>query len=228
MKISKKNLHGARILSTMVLIIFTMATLNAQIKKPIIKKPRVTEINLTMGIVTPNCIDLSTSSLIKMKVPKVQVARSKKSASASTSWEITPVRPKIRGFSIGSWYYGEYSLKTWTLISQPRIEGQNFTGWFSSWLFLQFKQTAGTEYRMKIKLLDNRSFLRGKFLYVSAEGLTGRYPIDHKDNTVNVVWKAKSSGFTPSLQIGPIEGSNPNPNNPSPKTRIQKITIDRI
>jgi len=228
MKISKKNFHGCRTLTTMAMIIFTITILNAQIKKPIIKKPKLTEINLSMGIVTPNCIDLSTASLIKMKVPKVQVAKSKKTASTITSWEITPLRPKTRGFSIGSWYYGEYSLKIWTLISQPRIEGQDFTGWFSSWLFLQFRQTAGTEYRMKIKLLDNPSFLRGKFLYVSAEGLTGRYPIDHKDNTVNVVWKAKNSGLTPSLQIGPIEGSNPNPNNPSPKTKIQKITIDKI
>ncbi len=222
------NKQYYRVFFTIIFIMILSIPLEAQIKKPIVRNTSVAVHNLNIGIVTPNCNNLSTTSLYKMKIPQVKVETVKKSAPASTSWQITPMRPKSTKLSLASWYYGEYSLEAWSLLSRPRIEGQDFTGWFSSWLFLQFQQVGGNEYRMKIKLSGNRNFFRGKYLYVSAAGYIGRYPIDHVNGEVNVVWKAKASGNTPSLQIGQIEVPNSNPNNPAPKTRIKKITIAQI
>lgn len=216
------------VLFTIILTMISSIPMEAQIKKPIVRNTQVANHNLNIGIVTPNCNNLSASSLYKMKIPKVNVESVKKRAAASSYWQITPKQPRNSRLSVASWYYGEYSLGEWSLMSRPRIEGQNFTGWFSSWLFLQFRQDAGNEYRMKIKLGGNRNFFRGKHLYVSAAGYIGRYPIDPVNGEVNVVWKARASGNTPSLQIGQIEGLNSNPNNPAPKTRIKKITIAQI
>ena len=158
-------------------------------------------------------------------MPTISVAEKLKNAKPLTTWKINPLRPKDNWLYLDYQYYGWYSPEYWTLVSRPRIEGTEITGYYGAGLFLKFRQSKDIEYRMKIKLKNAR---RGQYLHVQLHDFSGRYPVDPYDNTVTVGWTAASSTDRASLYIGQFIKENQDPRRPFTDTSIEEIIIDKI
>lgn len=211
-----------KIIKLLIPLLITIGA-NAQIKKPKITKHNP----IKTGIELQNINELTTDALSKAKIPAINVAERIKNARPLTSWKIEPLRPKDNWLYLDGPYYGWYSQESWTLVSRPRIEGTELTGYYGSSLFLKFRQSKDIEYRMKIKL-KTTSWHRGKHLHIQVNDFSGRYPIDPNNGTVTVGWTASRSQDKASIVIGQIIMENVGTRRPFPETIITGISIDKI
>ncbi|WP_423999433.1 hypothetical protein [Maribacter sp. IgM3_T14_3] len=194
-----------------------------QINQQLSKKPLK---STSQNIKLPEIDGLTPEVLQKLKIPRISISEAQKNAKPITSWEITPLRPKDNFLVLSEMVHGAYTLDAWILEPKPRIDLGRLIGHDLSALLLDFRQSAGSEYRIKIKLLNNPSWRGLLHIMVDTGYFSGYFPLDRDNNEVNAVFTANRSyngKITISLFLKGVE-----PNIELATAIIQKITIDKI
>jgi len=215
------------IITTFVLFTLTFTIVNAQIKKPVLKKNNVKVHKVNTGVKIKNIDKLSVEQLSKTNIPLVHAITEQLSAKPLKSWAIEPLRPKNNWLAVDG-FYGSLNKGYWGIESAPFFEGSRIAHWDAGYLSLSFRQSKGTEYRLKIKIMGNGH--RSKALYVHVDGMSGRYPIN-SEGIVNVVWRASYSSAHAKISIGHLLPTNFKSSDYRfgfPRTYIEKVYIDKI
>jgi len=224
---SNRSFASKNIIVTFVLFILTFTVVNAQIKKPVLKKTNVKVHKVNFGVKIKNIDKLSVAQLSKTNIPLVHTITEKLDAKPLSTWSIEPLRPK-NNWLVVSGFHGSSNKDYWGVESTPFFEGSRIAHWDPGYLSLIFRQSKGTEYRLKIKIMGSNH--RGKALYVRVDEMSGRYPIN-PDGTVNVVWRASYSSAHAKINIGHLLQTNFKSSDYRfgfPRTYIEKVTIDKI
>ena len=198
---------------------------NAQISKQIIKKPLSSSKSTTHKIVLPEIDGLTPEVLQQLKIPRKSINEAQKNAKPITSWEITPLKPKDNFLVFTRMVHGAYTLNEWILEPKPKIDLGRLIGYELSALLMDFRQSAGSEYRIKIKLSNRR--YRGLFhIMVDTGYFVGYFPVDSDNNEVNAVFTSNRSYNGKILVSLILKGQEPNLE--CVGTVIKKISIDKI
>lgn len=215
-----------KLIITIVLVVLTLNTVNAQIKNPVLhSNVKVHKIN--PGVKINNIKNISTADLHKLKLPIVSITEAQKNAKPLKSWKITPMRLKDTYLEVSS-FFGRGTKDLWEINSFPYVEGREVTKWHAEFLWLKFRQSQNIEYRMKIKLPGNN--YRGSQLYIQVNDFGAKYPVDPNDGTVNVTWTGNRSTPNASIAIGQFVDQNTHHDQRQPyqTTRIEYVLIDKI
>ena len=182
---------------TSLVIFFSMAVTNAQIKKPIIKQGGQSTNNqpIIQGVQLPNIGRVTSAEIKKLRLPTISITEAQKNAKPISIWQITPLKPKYSSLAIED-YYGTYSLKGWKLEPKPLFEGSDFSGFGLSALRLNFRTIRGSQYLIRIQLKDLRNnWYHGKSILAAVMNNSfAKYPIDGTNNEILIPFTANHSG----------------------------------
>jgi len=182
---------------TSLVVFFSIAITNAQIKKPIINKGGQAANNqpIIQGVKLPNLDRVTSAQIKKLRLPTISITEAQKNAKPISTWEITPLKPKYSSLAIEN-YYGTYSLKGWRLEPKPLFEGPDFSGFYLSAIQLNFRTIRGSQYLIRIQLKDlKNNWYQGKSILAAAMNNSfAKYPIDGTNNQILIPFTANNSG----------------------------------
>lgn len=213
-----------KLLLSIVFGFLIVPSICCQINQQLSKKPLLK--STSQKIKLPEIDGLTPEVLQELKIPRISISEAQKNAKPITSWEITPLRPKDNFLVLSRMVHGAYTLDAWILEPKPRIDLGRLIGHDLSALLLDFRQSAGSEYRIKIKLAEGSSPRGLAHIMVDTGYFIGYFPIDRENNEVNAVFTANRSyngKITITLILKGIE-----PNLEFVVSSIQKIKIDKI
>jgi hypothetical protein len=205
-----------------VLVVFSTITTTAQIKNT-----NVSNVNVQQGIKIKNINKLSVEALSRMKIPVIHTITEQLNKKPLKSWKLVPLKPKDNLLEVNN-FHGVFQKNYWGVTSHPFFEGSRISRWEPGLLSLKFRQSKGTEYRLNIKIMGTTH--RGKALFVSVDGITGRYPVA-QDGYVNVAWRASYSSSNSQINIGhllPTNYKSSDYRQGFPMTYIEEVAIDKI
>ena len=159
---------------TIVLLIFSITTIDAQIKKPAVsvKTNKVKMVKTVQGIKVDLTKIKTSADFNKLKIPVSQISKEKLNAKPINTWKITPLKSKDGQLELES-LFGVVTKSHWQTGIELKSYDPNFTNLSSNFpLSIKFRVFGGVEYLLKLK---DQMKNRYGYVYVAIRDVDGRH-----------------------------------------------------
>ncbi|WP_423999435.1 hypothetical protein [Maribacter sp. IgM3_T14_3] len=157
-----------KVITTFALAIIMVAGTNAQIKKPTVKvdASKVQTQQPNNGLLLKSSVKLNTlQDFKKLNIPVAQITKEKLNAKPISTWSIAPTKYKYADLQLyrfnGAWDKNYWTLKSYNhydedgdikrVLANVQTGNVDLVGSSGFPMSIDFRATAGVEYRLKIK-----------------------------------------------------------------------------
>jgi hypothetical protein len=209
-----------KLITTIALAIIMVSLTNAQINKPKVKVDvnKVQTQQPSSGLLLNSSMKLNTlQDFNKLNIPVAHITKEQLNAKPISTWSISPTKYKYADLQLYG-FNGRWDQNYWTLKSYndrdhdgdiKRVFANVQTGQVDALggagfpMFIGFRATAGVEYRLKIKLIDDVYYTfdydSRDFIYIiksnrDREEIVAQINVD-TNKEINYVFKEERSGY---------------------------------